>query len=610
MLVVMTTVELRVPARRIATGTTPQVFAALATLSAGLCALTALLVLSAPWPPAELFGRAVLHVLVVGVPMAAGLYAIRSSRTRRFGYLLLATGALWSVTALAETDASVPYSIGRVTAWLVFPVLIYLMLAFPRGRLAAGPDRWLFGGITVLVAVLFVGAAPFVESYPTPSPWTACRADCPSNAFFVLASEPAVIADLLEPVREILAVVLLVGVTLSLANRMRTATPLVRRTIGPVVATSIAAVVILVLFILTRRAGFGSTAVDVTAVLWSLCIPAIATAFLIGLIRRRLMIAGALGQLSVRLSAPLHRDELGPVLASALGDPTLDVLFSDEDRGAWPSSAMARSGVVMTEIRDNGAPVAAIVHDAALAEDDELLEAVASQSLAALRHTQLNTRLEASRAQLEASRNRVNAAADAERRRIERDLHDGAQQRLVTLRIRLTLAEELMHTNAPAGTKAMHELGDQIDLALEELRTLAHGIYPAVLADRGLAAAVRSAARESTLSIRVDAHGVTRHPPEIESAAYFTCLEALQNAAKHAQAATGVWLTLRQDDALNLEVRDDGPGFEPQANLETGGLRNMTDRLEAVGGRLAILSSPGQGTRIIGTIPLASDTQR
>ena len=189
--------------------------------------------------------------------------------------------------------------------------------------------------------------------------------------------------------------------------------------------------VIVAAFIITRRVARDSQAVEVMAVLWSLCIPAIAAAFLIGLIRRRLMIARVLGRLSVRLNEPLERDELRPVLASALGDPDLDVVFWDEDRQAWPASATGRPGAVLTEVRDNRVPIAGIVHDAALAEDDELLDAVASQSLAALRHTQLNTHLEASRAQLEASRSRVNAAAEAERRRIERDLHDGAQQRLV-----------------------------------------------------------------------------------------------------------------------------------------------------------------------------------
>ena len=174
------------------------------------------------------------------------------------------------------------------------------------------------------------------------------------------------------------------------------------------------------------------------------------------------------------------------------------------------------------------------------------------------------------------------------------------------LRIRLTLAEELMLTNPEAGAKAVHELGDQIDLALEELRTLAHGIYPSVLADRGLTDAVRSAARESVMPIHVNAQGVTRHPPEVESAVYFTYLEALQNAAKHAQSATGVWITLRQDDVLTLEVRDDGPGFAANGDLGTGGLRNMADRVEALGGRLVIVSAPGQGTRIVGTVPVVN----
>ena len=206
---------------------------------------------------------------------------------------------------------------------------------------------------------------------------------------------------------------------------------------------------------------------------------------------------------------------------------------------------------------------------------------------------------------LEDSRKRIASAADVERSRIERDLHDGAQQRLIALRIKLSLAEELVGTDPAAGAQVLDELGDEIDLALEELRALGHGLYPSLLSDRGLADALRSALAESPLRGHLQARGVTRHSREIETAVYFACREAIQNAIKHAGGATGLWVTLHESEALRFEVRDDGPGFVPPGDEGNGGLRNMRDRIETVGGRLTIDSAPGHGTRVRGVVPLA-----
>jgi signal transduction histidine kinase len=148
-----------------------------------------------------------------------------------------------------------------------------------------------------------------------------------------------------------------------------------------------------------------------------------------------------------------------------------------------------------------------------------------------------------------------------------------------------------------------------VERTLDEIRALAHGVYPAVLNDRGLADALRSLAGEATLPVHLQTRGLTRHSREIETAVYFTCAEALQNAGKHAQTATGVWITITEDSVLGFEVRDDGVGFTPLPQAESTacthcGLRNMHDRLEAVGGRLTIESAPGRGTRISGRLPL------
>jgi signal transduction histidine kinase len=223
---------------------------------------------------------------------------------------------------------------------------------------------------------------------------------------------------------------------------------------------------------------------------------------------------------------------------------------------------------------------------------------------AALRHEELMMRLSASLHELEGSRKRIARAADVERSRIERDLHDGAQQRLIGLRIKLSLAEELAEREPAHAAQAVHALAGDVEAALGELRSLAHGVYPALLNDRGVADALRSAVGDVPLPCHLTARGLTRQPAEVETAVYFTCLEAIQNAAKHAAGATGIWLSLRQNHALRFEVRDDGPGFVVPAGAGTGGLRNMRDRVEAVGGELTIDSAPGTGTRIRGVVPL------
>jgi signal transduction histidine kinase len=202
------------------------------------------------------------------------------------------------------------------------------------------------------------------------------------------------------------------------------------------------------------------------------------------------------------------------------------------------------------------------------------------------------------------SRRRFSQAADLERARIERDLHDGAQQRLIALRIRLGLAEELLARDPGAGIAEVHELGFEAERALDELRSLAHGVYPSLLTDRGLPDALRSVAARAPMPVHVVELGVSRHPIEIESAVYFTCAEALQNAIKHAHGATGVWIRLNQTrTSLRFEIRDDGPGFSPTEHTGRG-LRNMHDRIEAIGGQITIEAKPRHGTRVVGCVQL------
>jgi signal transduction histidine kinase len=211
---------------------------------------------------------------------------------------------------------------------------------------------------------------------------------------------------------------------------------------------------------------------------------------------------------------------------------------------------------------------------------------------------------EAQAAMREVQRSRANIAATAERerKRIERDLHDGAQQRLVALRIELELVEEIIRDDPAAGVNRVHELELMVDEALDELRSLAHGVYPTMLAQRGLADAVRTAAAQSAIPVTLDIRDLARYAPEIESAVYYCICEALQNANKHACGAHRIVVRLDGHDRarLRFSIRDDGPG---RRDARRGaGLTNMYDRQAAVGGRLEVTSSR-RGTTVRGDVP-------
>ena len=246
------------------------------------------------------------------------------------------------------------------------------------------------------------------------------------------------------------------------------------------------------------------------------------------------------------------------------------------------------------------------------AEDDRILTELARQVGLTLHNVRLDSALQASldevRRQaeaLQASRGRIVAAGNAERRRIERNLHDGAQQHLVALAVKVRLARQLFERDPDKARGLMEELGGDLEDALQELRDLAQGIYPPLLADKGLPEALAAAARRSILPTDVRRHGIGRYPPEVEAAVYFCCLEALQNAGKHAgeraRASVRLW---EEAGGLLFEVADDGVGFDTRHTGASAGFTNMNDRLGAIGGSLRVESAPGRGTKVAGAVPV------
>jgi signal transduction histidine kinase len=236
--------------------------------------------------------------------------------------------------------------------------------------------------------------------------------------------------------------------------------------------------------------------------------------------------------------------------------------------------------------------------------EEKLVADLAAQAGLVLRNERLTGELRARLDELQAAQKRIVAAQDEGRRRLERNIHDGAQQQLVALAVKARLAQGLVDRDPAKAGEILGQIAAETQDALEDLRDLARGIYPPLLADQGLVAAVEAQARKATLTVEVEAAGLGRYPQEVEAAAYFSVLESLQNAAKHARAGSVTVRLERVDGSLAFEVSDDGVGFDPRSTGFGSGLQGITDRLAALGGDLVVRSEPGRGTTLIGRLPV------
>jgi signal transduction histidine kinase len=290
-------------------------------------------------------------------------------------------------------------------------------------------------------------------------------------------------------------------------------------------------------------------------------------------------------------------------LGGTLGDPSfaLGVWDAEGDRylDAWgeplalPDPSPAQS---VTWIEKGGRPSLVLIHDSTLDDEPELVEGLGATAVMLLENAGLVEELRASRA-------RIVGSAERERLRLERDLHDGAQQRLMAIQVKLAVARE--GASSPELAAQLDALSDDASAAVDELRTLAHGIYPTVLHERGLGDALQAYATMAPTPVHVVDRGVGRASPATEAAVYYCLLEALQNAVKHAGPGARVIVTLtRSGDVIAFELRDDGVGFDVSAGRAGVGMVNMRDRIGAVGGMLWVDSSAGEGTTVSGTVPV------
>jgi signal transduction histidine kinase len=564
-------------------------------------------------PPDRRAVAGLLHGLVVAIPVALGCAELARRPTDRFALLLVGAGLLWSTTALAESGDAVLYSAGRVLAWCADLAVFVVVLSFPSGRLRAARERWLVRALSATLVLGYLSTALLFPEYPVPTAYSTCTAGCPSNAFNIASW--GFVDDVVRPVRELVTVVLYAAVLAVLVQRSRAAGRLLTLALGPVLLVAAFRTVALVTYLTARRADVAPDTIEAIGWVYVATLPLIAISSAAGIAMRRLQVAGALRRMGGRLTAHPSGIDLTRAMAEALEDPTVRIVHRlpgaearwVDDTG-WPTVApIASAELGVAELRSEDRVLGVLLYDAAAGPDPALVDATAAYAVVVLENLWLVEQLQSSLRDLSASRGRIVAVADASRHAIERDLHDGAQQRLVGLRLKLAVQSDRLRSDAPDSAAALRLLGDEVEEAIDHIRELALGIYPSLLAERGLPDALRSAARRSPVTTSVRADGVGRYRRDVESTVYFACLEAMQNAAKHAEGATEVLVSLSADDGLAFEVRDDGRGFDQAAVPPGTGLLNVRDRVTALGGSVRIESTPHAGTLVAGVLPVGED---
>jgi signal transduction histidine kinase len=558
--------------------------------------------------------------LVVGQFLVA-FYWLRQRPGERTGLLLVALGYANLGMALQGASSGLLRSIGLLFEPLVVTLGFYVVFAFPTGRLTHRLDRIVMAATAVIA---FWGTIPFLLFVPVA--WGAihlgaCNTACPDNALMI-ADRPALASASLGPGFDAAAAAVTIAIAGILLFRLVNASPPRRRMLASIYAPALLLALVIATYEAAALELVKLDAGSYRALAWALAIAhsAWAYGFLLALLLAGVFAGIALKQMLAKLGPETSAAALRSVVADALHDPSLELGFrisSDggdssfvDPTGRWIVPADVGPGRMATPVEKDGQTLAVIVHDDSLNRDPELVRSAGRVLQLAVYNDRLERDLESAVTELRASRSRIASARDAERRRIERDLHDGAQQRLVALRIGLGLLSESVHSDPENVAAKLGELGSDVEAALEEVRALAHGVYPALLANMGLERALRALGRSAPVATTVKAVGLGRYPPEIESAVYFCCAEALQNVAKHALDARSASISLAANGTLDFEVRDDGDGFAEEETRAGAGFINMRDRLAVVGGTLEVQSRPGAGTNVRGTVPLPISTRR
>ncbi len=521
----------------------------------------------------------------------AGLIAWWRRPDSRFGPLMIAAGFVTFLSSLQWANEMVPYTIGLAFDLIPVAVFLHVFLAFPSGRLERRTEL-------VAVAVAYAAAVGMQAA-------KMMLGGVGADNLLAVTVQPAA-ANTVQDVQLLtLSALALAGVALLAARRRGSGRPR-RRSVALLVdsfALGLVAIAVLLVagafelpaFETIRRITFG-------------VIGLAPFAFLLGLLDARLA-RSAVGDLVVELRADPSPEDLPRAFARALSDPSLTLAYWVPQFETWADLdgrpvelPGPGSGRATTFIDRDGAHVAALLHDRSLDDERELLDAVSAAAGIALENGRLHAELRAGLEELRGSRGRVIEAGQKERQRLERNLHDGAQQRLIALSLDLRRLEERLGPN-PDAKAGLDRARREIALSLEELRGVARGIHPAVVSGHGLAVALESLAARAPVPVRLTVEVEDRVHERLEVAAYYVVCESLANIGKHAQASSATVEVARRNGEIVVEVVDDGVGG---ADSERGtGLRGLADRVEALDGRLRVWTPRGGGTRVRAEMPCA-----
>ena len=528
--------------------------------------------------------------------IGSGLLSWRARPDNRLGPVMVLSGFAWFASVLQEGHGAVLFTIGQAFQVLYLAGFLYLILSFPSGRLQTVLDRALVITAFALVSVGQLASLLFTDE-------RAICDRCATNLLEVTRND-ALANGLLQSQRIAGLVVIVITIGLLAVRLVRASRPQ-RRAVIPVLLAGIVALAALAVSV--TASALGAAGQDIYGRVSGYAFAVVPVAVLFAFLQRQLA-RGAVAGLVVELGEPSATVGLAEALSRALGDPSLSLGYwfpaesryvdSDGRPVTLPGPGEGRRSTV---VERGGQPIAVLTHDPALEHNAELVDSVCAAAGLTLENERLQAELRARLTELQASRARLVEATEAERRRIERDLHDGTQQRLVSIAMSLGLLELKMPMGMSQAKPIVREARESLTAALAELRELTQGIHPTILVERGLPTALDELCRRAALPAHLELNLDRRLPDRVETAAYFMVSEALTNATKHSHASEVRVTAARTGEVLIVEVADDGIGG---ATVGGGtGLRGLTDRVEALGGTLTVTSPLGRGTTLRAEFP-------
>jgi signal transduction histidine kinase len=538
---------------------------------------------------APINGLAVVFSLVGFSFAGCGLVAWRRRPDSRSGLLMTVTGFLFFIDPLlGQLDGELAGTLRVlfVDYW-IFPFVALILTPLTSGRLERRVDRLLVASYAI---PLGLGQLAWMMVDP-------------DEGHLLVAFPDADVADVIDTGQRGALVFLCVATVVVVVVRWWRASRPRRRALLPSLGGAFGLLCFAALLVNDLVSGARSQTLLWTAACSLVAVP---IAFLAGLLRSRLA-RGGLTDLFLRLGA-MRGEDLRAALARTLGDPSLVVAYRQPgaetytDAAGTPVALPENGDRAVMPIERHETEVAALVYDTSLDDDPELLEAVGAAAAIAIENDRLHAESRARLAELRASRERIITAGDAERRRLERDLHDGAQQRLVAIALQLRLLKNRVGDDESA-QELVTAASDELAKSLAELRELARGIHPAVL-EHGLAPALDTLANRSAVATTLFYEPADRLPEQVELAAYFVASEALANIAKYAQASRATIRVWQAGSMAGVEVADDGIGGADDSRGT--GLRGLADRVAALDGELRVTSPPGVGTTVSARLPCVS----